>query len=267
MLPIFRRFKKFRQQPKITIKADKGRTIFISFRGISLVLTITLALLSVFLALRSDLFLVRNQNIKIEGSTLSKGFLDQSKIKDSLGEYSARSIFFIKESEVASKVSQVSPTIKEVRVSKIFPDNLEIRVLLRESVADVISDQGSFLIDDQGFAFAVAPSNITLPRFSLAAGQSLYLGQSLKPIFSNSALKVISLLQGVDAVKITNFDLDENGVVTLVTTDGATVYFMSGASISDQVKIFLAILSKASADKRKLVKADFRFERPIIVLQ
>lgn len=245
----------------------KGRQIVIPFRAASVCLILVLILLSGYLALRSDLFLVRNFKIEITGSPLSKGFIDSAAVRESLQKFSSRSIIFIDQKEIAKTVSDISLVIGIADVTKVFPDTLIIRILLRDAVAEVVSGENHFLVDKGGFIFAKSPSNVTLPQLKLTEDQTVGIAQSLNSALVQNAIGVVSELEKKNLFKIKSFTLSKDQSIEVLAENDLTVYFKSNATILWQVQSLEAILQKTKLEKGKLVKVDFRFERPIVVFQ
>jgi len=264
---MFSLLKTLRRTPRVTVTPGKGRAIVIPFRAASVFLILILIVLSGFLALRSDLFLVRNFKVEIVGSSLSKGFIDSGFIYESLQKFSSRSILFVNQKEIAKTVSDISLVIKNVEVTKIFPDTLTVRIQLREAVAEVISGENHLLIDKDGFIFAKSPSNVSLPQINLLDGEAIGIAQSLNPALIQNAIKVIVELGRRNLFKVKSLDLPKDQSIAVLAENNLTIYFKSNATILWQVQSLEAILQKAKLEKGKLVKVDFRFERPIVVFQ
>ena len=259
--------KMLRRTPRVTVTPSNGRAIIIPFRAASVFLILILLVLSGFLALRSDLFLVRNFKVEIAGSSLSKGFIDSAVIRESLQKFSSRSIIFIDQKEIAKTVVDASLVIETAQITKIFPDTLTVKIQLRQAVAEVVNGENHFLVDKGGFIFAKSPSNVSLPQINLLDGEAIGIGQSLNPALVQNAIKVIVELGRRNLFKIKSINLPKDQSIVVLAENDLTIFFRSNATILWQAQSLEAILQKAKLEKGKLVKVDFRFERPVVVFQ
>lgn len=257
---------RLKRSPRLSVKSSAGRVFVFPFKMVSLMVIVLLVILSVFLALRSDLFLVRDFKVTINGSSLSKGFVDESSIRSSLQKYLSQSIFFVQSTEVEKAVTGESLVIENAKIAKLFPSTLIADITLREAVAEVENEESKFLIDKNGFIFALSPSNIALPHFAVKTDQKIFLGQTINSRFLAAAIQLIKGLQEKDLLKIKSFSLQDNESIVVTTDDGLIIYFKS-QDISSQLLALEGILLKAKTEKGKLVKVDFRYERPVVVFQ
>lgn len=266
----FSRLKNFwarlKRTPRVNISLPRRSTLVFPFRIISILVILTLFILSIFLSLRSDLFLVRKFSIEINGSTLAKGFVSQTFITTNLNEWLARSIFFTNTRLVEEKLEKTSLVIKKVVVNMLFPDTLRVEVRLRDPVAAVYMKKERFIIDETGLLFAPMPANFSLPEFRLSGNLSISLGNQLDAVSTSSVVEVITKLKDNSFIKIGEIDLNPEGVIMISSTTGLIVYLKGNDSIGEDINNLLAIL-KSQGNGKKIKTIDLRFERPVITFE
>ncbi len=188
LFPSRRRLKTLRRSPRFFISAPTGRQIVVPFRPVSTVLIVVLALLSVFLALRSDIFQVKALEFELE-EIADETLVRQRVMEEVMG----RSIFFLNTSKVENSIKGDFPTIKEVILEKKLPDGLYIAVNVRVPLAVVEDKDGDkFLVDQEGFLFEEGAGE-NLPVIKLGGDFDGAVGLSVSDKGVRSYLETLEL--------------------------------------------------------------------------
>ena len=104
------------------------------------------------------------QNLNISGDVI----LDQDDYHEIIGEIKGKQIYEINSRKLSSKLER-NPYVKAARVSKHYPNKLNIDIVEREPIA-IINNKKKFMIDSEAIIlpnrnsfYAVSYTHLTLP--------------------------------------------------------------------------------------------------------
>lgn len=262
-----KKFSHLRRSPKIFIPTPSPWWIIIPFKPLSIVLIIILAGFCIYLALRSDIFLIRNLIIEVENEPLDGGqvlkLVNEEKIREKAKKYLTHSVFTTKVKDLEKEILEQFLEVRSAKVYKELPDKLVILVQSRTPVAKVLSEEGEFLVDDTGLIFYQDPPESTLPLFKLSF-QDLKLGEVLDPQKVSSVLEIINNWKKIEGENLVHIEMDENGDICVLTSANVKVIFSPNKKIELQVTSLQTILLQAKMEGWGLTQVDLRYENPVV---
>lgn len=284
-----KRFFQVKRGSKVFIPTP-GHQIIIPFRKISVVLIFLLSFLCVYLAFRSDLFLVHIVEGKTEKEPKIILGIFNSEKKKALGlienQVRGKSLFFINQKALKEKILKDFLTISDVSFEKDFPNRLLVETLPREPIAvvsfakeassfgNIASESGKiatppasfkqyFLVDKEGLVFAKAGDFFGLPLFHLFDERVPSLGENIGQKRIETASEIIENLKK-DEIEVSEVFLTAFGSIEMIVRDGTKVLFSSQKNPIAQVASLQLILSSTRIEGRVLTSVDLRFERPVV---
>jgi len=263
-----RRFFRLKREPKIFLTTFK-KPIPISLWKIFSLLTLLLALLCIYLALRTDIFLLKKIHLEDEISPSLKGKL-QKLIQDKV---EGESIFFLSLEELKKEVLTNFPEVKDIFIKKTLPNQLLIKIVERKPVAilqttKLATASGTFpknyfLVDNEGFVFAKTATFSGLPLLYLPDEEKLFVGKKINQKGVKTAGKIITLLEekGISVEKVF---LPSPGKIEVLLKEKIKTIFTSQKDPSLQVTSLQIILSSLRMEGKVPKEVDLRFERPVV---
>ena len=110
----------------------------------------------VFFLITSPDFTVKK--IDIKGCKYS----DEDKIRKISDSFFGTNLFIIKKGKITKQLSGISE-IKEVKISRKFPDKINIRLIERKAVATIENDTRTYLVDKEKFVFHILKEQEDIP--------------------------------------------------------------------------------------------------------
>lgn len=284
-----RRFFQVKRGSKLFILIPKHQ-IVVPFRKISVILIFFLSLLCVYLAFRSDVFLVHmiEEKQKKAPDTILAVFVSEKRraIDFIESQVKGRSIFFINQKALKEKILKEFLSISDISFEKDFPNKLYVETLPREPVAvlkfvkeasfsgRIASSsarmatssafaQQFFLVDKEGLVFAKVSSFSSLPLFYLFDEKFPDLGENIGQKRIQTASEVAQLLKKAK-IEVGEVFLTAFGTIEMNLKEGPMVFFSCQKSSVAQVTSLQLILSSTKMESKVPKVIDLRFERPVV---
>lgn len=280
-----KRFFQVKRGSKVFIPTP-GHQIIIPFRKISVVLIFLLSFLCVYLAFRSDLFLVHIVEGKTEKEPKIILGIFNSEKKKALGlienQVRGKSLFFINQRALKEKILKDFLSISDVSFEKDFPNRLLVETLPREPIAvvEIVKSQKlatasaqiatassvpgqRFVVDAEGLVFAKAGDFFGLPLFHLFDERVPSLGENIGQKRIETASEIIENLKK-DEIEVSEVFLTAFGSIEMILGDRTKVLFSGQKNPIAQVASLQLILSSTRIEGRVPRTIDLRFEKPII---
>lgn len=284
------RYLQTKRHPRIFVPAPGKRQIVIPLPGISLLLVFGLSLLSLFLAFRSDLFLIHEilVEVKAQNQVLSL-VTNEIKLATDLtkSQTLGRSIFFIDSQKIIAEIEKNFLTIKEVSLRKSYPNQLSLILTPRAPVAEITTWPASaaarligteaaeltskwqerlkerLISDETGFLFAKIAAASGLPKIDIFLDRTIDLGERLEENRIQFALNLIADL------KDRKIEVEEIGLVgweaiPVRLGDQTLVIFSSKKSEAEQVAALQAILIRHRIENKYPKQVDLRYEKAVV---
>jgi len=279
----------YRRSTKVVVSGG-GKEIIVPFKGISLFMIVVLVIICLFLALRSDFFLIHK--IKIDNKDdISCVYEDQ--ILKSLSLL-GKSLFFLDSEKQEKILLDQFDCLNKVDVEKKWPDEIVVKIEERQPVLllqlikgdeeekyfnfDLKSTQSAdlflkklatsssqfsqnfYILDKSGKIFKKTDRSGNLPVLKVSLTQEPKIGEKILGIeFVLNLIKELAgkgfVIQEVKKVNLSTID------VTL--KDGPLVEFSQEKDLNYQVSSLQLILTQAKIENENLKKIDFRFGKPV----
>ncbi len=175
-------------------------------------------------------------------------------------------IFFISIPESEKNLYSENPHIQSVKVNKLYPNTLHIIIQKAEPIAQLVVDEGFFVLSDDARIITKARKKDTeIPTISYY--QKLHFneyerGEILaKKDITFSVFFIKSFIRDeilVDSVDIVNLNM------ILLNSEGKKYIFTADKEKESQLKIFQTIYTRMKVDGIEYRTLDMRFEKPII---
>lgn len=222
-----------------------------------------------FFSFRSDFFTIKRVTCFV-GETACPGDYWVNLLSFSLG----RNIFLANSQAISQAMKDAFPDINEVRIKRMFPDQLALTVQLRKA-ATAINQQNLakeelatasaefFIADEEGFIFKKQASSLDLPIILANSFEELKVGQKISHQALLQSITLVSLLVKLD-LKPEFVSLAKEGIVFWLR-DGPEVFFSEEKKATTQVGSLQLIFSRAKIEGKSLKRVDLRFDKPVIV--
>jgi cell division septal protein FtsQ len=193
------------------------------------------------------------QEIKVIGDNVNIE-VNPSKLENNL--------FFIDTLSLEKELKLNYPQIKTIRISKQFPSNLIIFVVLKRPVAVLKTDRRSVLIDPDGIIVGTKPSeNSKLPNF-LFDLPDVPDGTKLSDNTVQTALRLVSRLP--DDLRSGNITIIEKAWLQLEI--GKTSIFIDpNQPIDPAVTTLQTLLARFRMKGAMPTSIDLRFDKPVVI--
>ena len=170
-------------------------------------------------------------------------------------------VWLINTDELTQKIAGSSSCINAVKISKKFPNTLEVTYTGKIPISRI--DGSDMYLTLDGKLIKSRPIE-NIPTIFLLQGTKIENDQinDNKILFS---LQIINLLLKSDFAP-TNVRF-VNGDVTIYNLQEAVAIFSADKSPQSQADTLQQVLSKAKIESKKIIKIDLRFENPIVVLK
>ena len=266
-----------RRNPKILIGAPK-RQVIIPFRPLSILLIIALSVLSIYFALRSDIFEIRKIEVAGENN-FSDCISEDDLIKkvDVIG----KSAIFINENNVEKRLLSQINCVQNIQVSTGLPNKITIKVNGRRPIAAIIASKSAtinsssesanlsldneiYLVDSNAVFFKKVATISGLPKILVSLeNEAPNESSRLKPVVQTSINIITSISQY--QLSIEKVSIDHNLNIIAQIDNEIIIYFSNKKDAKEQAASLQGILRQAKIDGKKLKQIDLRFDRPHVV--
>jgi cell division protein FtsQ len=222
-------------------------------RWLSLANAAALVMLGIGL-LRSPQFRVEQVVVRRESASAQAAVTRATQLSQVVGY----NIFLINTSVVADEVASI-PSVRSVRVIPRFPNVVEIELVERTPIATWTTNNGQFLVDDQGVIVGDAPEPAAGAldlQVRDTTGQELHLGDRVHQMSLLAARELKGALETLGA-NVQGVEISPLGI-ELVTEAGCRVIFGGPESLNAKVAAFAAISDLTRSRGLRLELIDLR---------
>ena len=234
-----------------------------------------------FLIIRSDIFTIRSVDIGSEKIVCT----NSEKIKNA-SKLLGQNLFLISTSKVKNAIKKKFLCIKDVALSRIFPNKISIFVSGREgkvllmtikkedatvsaSLKDIATPSAERLeadegleVDEDGVIFAKKAPTFDLPRIYVHS--NLALGQIIPDTIFN-ALKVLDKVRSY-GLDVSISEILDGWFMTYEQLNTPRIIFKLEENLDAQLASLQLILNQAKIDENQLEFIDLRFDKPVLRL-
>lgn len=210
------------------------------------------------------------------------GCADENQLKESTFLY-GENFFLINTQNLTKNLLAKFICVKEINLSRSFPDKVRLEFIGREPAASVINLQKNeasisafitnvatpsaeqikeaYLVDNEGIVFAKLESELNIPK--IYADDLSFKERSLKNDLLTDCLKIL------DKARTFGLDVRDTWIkddVFLInpSAGGPKIIFRLDNTIDIQIASLQLILQKAKIDESRLELIDLRFDKPVV---
>lgn len=251
---------------------------------ISIVLVLIM-ILFVFFITKTNLFSIKNINVLMKNKLNCVS--DNQLIE--ISAFKGKNLFLVNEKQI-QEITKKYFCVKSIKISKVFPDKVEMTTLGREPFAKIMNlkdnhasisafientaspsaeaSADAFLIDDEGMAFSLDTQNLDIPEIFIYPEQTvLSLGYKFKENVFNSILKIFDKIKTLNLDAKTTLSVDDSLAEKkniFIIFSNPKIVFNLKEKIESQTASLQLILEKAKIDSEDLDFIDLRFDKPVI---
>jgi hypothetical protein len=270
-----------RRNQNIQVKITR-KHIIVPVKPISFIVIFFLFITSLFLALRSDIFIIHNLEIV---NFQSNSCITKQQLYEDLS-FIGRSLIFLEKDSSVLKIKNKYFCIKDLVIIKKWPDKIYAEVIFREPLAAINIEniatnsavlssaspsatisKNYYLIDNGGVIYEnIATYSANLPLI-------LIKSELVTPKIGNT-IETKTLKVAVEIIKkLIDFQIEivsasiENDQLTIYLKDETIILFSLNKEANFQASSLQAIIRQSKIDGKKLIKADLRFNKPVVVFK
>lgn len=222
--------------------------------------------LLIYISLKANIFSIRFVDLKRENVEC----LNEGRIKDlSLG----KNIFLINEKNISDEIKKDFICVKSISFSKILPDKLNLDILGRRPVAQLMMSNSeasaSSLIENiatpsaQGEAYLLDEEGVVFSKGNLDSPNIYILSKNIDLGFEDNYLKILKILDNSRKLQL---DIKQSYVLNnlLIINSVPKIIFKLDFPLDLQIASLQLILKVAKIDNKELEFIDLRFDKPVI---
>ena len=188
---------------------------------------------------------------------------DENSIKG-LNVFSKKNMFIIDNEEIVPILLYQNIFIKDINIKKVFPNTLVLNPVWRRPVAQIISSEDPFLIDNDGYPARSFSNSEILPEIFVS-----------KLIYNkNSAdwrlVKAISLINNLKKYNLNLSKVaidDDPSQISAVIDNSIEVFIPLNNDPVVTSASLQTIISRFRIEGKFISKIDLRFDKPIVILK
>lgn len=173
-------------------------------------------------------------------------------IEKNLGQF----LFLFNSEKLTQEIKNQDPEIREVLLSKIFPDRIILEIRRRQPLAVLLSKNVFFWLDKEGVIFKASSQDGGLPRLSWSL-QNLKVGSRIEI----KAINLEEVLKSLSPGKAKEITVKED---LQIRTETGVLIFLPKKASSSKLTALQTILNRFRIEGKRLVKIDLRFSKPVI---
>ncbi|MDQ4095477.1 MAG: FtsQ-type POTRA domain-containing protein [Actinomycetota bacterium] len=178
-------------------------------------------------------------------------------IADVAGLSERDNLLFVSSSSVAAKAEEL-PWVESARVDRILPNTVRVRIVERVAAVTLTTDDGSWLVDEEGRVLAPAGETGELPTIAAAEVGALEPGATVQQPSLRAALRAVgSMPQELKDLVDAGFAPTEERI-TFALTSGTVVRYGAAEQLSDKNEVVLALLKRFGRGSADLSYIDVR---------
>lgn len=217
------------------------------------VLFIFMALLAVYILLRSPLFEIRN--IVITGTQ----HLQKDTVLDAVGIRRGENIFNVKVKDAEQRLQLIS-LIQSAKVERKLPSTIDIQIAERVPVALLYAKDGFIQVDGEGIYLQKGSlDDKNLPILSGITCTATTPGKPVQGKELDAALQVVKQMPPELLPNLSEVNISEQNGVRLYTLDGVQCQLGPPLEVSEKCRLLVNILQELKAQGKKIEYVDMSY--------
>lgn len=180
-----------------------------------------------------------------------------------------KNILFLSEETVKKNISESNPQVGNIRLEKIYPDTVRIRVELDNPIAILTVDQGLFVLNNSGKIISkVKTDNTNLPKINYYQKlnySSFVPGDYVEYNDIKTTLVLLKKLEGLD-LEVANVDINGLNMIRLNLKSGV-ILATTEKDLKTQVYQLEKIIKQFRIEGKEFETLDVRFDKPVVKIK
>lgn len=182
--------------------------------------------------------LLEVNSIDIQGSPHTSA-ADVAEATGVLGE----NLLFVSADAVAEDTKEL-PWVAAVRVDRLLPNTLRVRIVERVPALVVTTDSGSWVVDETGHVLQAARGNEALPTMKTTGHGDMEPGERLVRPSLLDGVRALASMPRELAAMVETVDAPTSEAISLVLTGGITVRYGAAEEMRDKNEVIVALLER-----------------------
>lgn len=159
--------------------------------------------------------------------------------------------------------------IEQVKIYRLFPHTLKIKILERKGFLYLKSNEGDlFPLDDKGMIieYSVYPSKEDLPIIHTQySSQQLHAGRVINDVFTKRVIQLQKkiITERPEFLKSISEYYMDNGLIVIVDAKYGTRVIVSDQDLSDQIRRYQFVQENGDINRKNIL--DLRYKNQVIV--
>ncbi|MBU1110439.1 cell division protein FtsQ/DivIB [Patescibacteria group bacterium] len=261
-LSLSRRLQRFKRSPKLFIPIPQ-RWIVVPYKPLSALVILILVACSIYLVLRSDIFLLRHLEFNKQNEP-TESVLSNENLKQFLDSYVTRSMFLLNKSQLTQDLKQEFLALADVKMFKKLPDKLIIKWSEHEPAAVINWQNVNFLVSADGLVYSKIDQAGDLPIIYGLSNSKMEVGDMLEGGQLKDILAAIYFFSCEEKLAIQQVSLEENNVLEIFSSSGWKVIFSLEGEMESQLETLEAIVTEYQTRAEAFSEIDLRFRFPVV---
>ena len=180
-----------------------------------------------------------------------------------------KNILFLNEETVKKNISKSNPQVGDVRLEKIYPNTVRIRVELDNPVAILTVDQGLFVLNNSAKIISkVKNNNTNLPKINYYQKlnySSFVLGDYVEYNDIKTTLFFLKKLEELD-LGVVNVDINGLNMIRLNLKSGV-ILATTEKDLETQAYQLEKIIKQFRIEGKEFETLDLRFDKPVVKIK
>lgn len=180
-----------------------------------------------------------------------------------------KNILLLTEDTVKKNISESNPQVGNVRLEKIYPNTVRIRIELDNPTAILTVDQGLFVLNSSGKIInKVKTDNTNLPKINYYQKlnySSFVPGDYVEYNDIETTLVFLKKLEGLD-LDVANVDINGLSMIRLNLKSGV-ILATTEKDLETQVYQLEKIIKQFAIEGKEFETLDLRFDKPVVKIK
>ena len=175
-----------------------------------------------------------------------------------------RNLFNLDKNKIKNTILLKNPSISDIEIKKIFPNSIQIKIILRSPTVAIISNNRQYLVDDYGYVIKETGIEEDWKLLKIYTLETVVVGQK---IVSPSIYASINLEKLCSKSDIIVQNIKVNDLINIVAeiSSDLVVYFNGSNDLEKQIdslKYIFKNLEQLEPGKQMII--DLRYNDPIV---
>ena len=265
------------------------KLIVFPFTTLIIIPVVLLVAISGYLLIRSDVFLVKNVTVTIEGgiegdSLYSEGIASLEEIQTIAEDKTvARSLWNVDTTAIATSIKEKYPSIENVTVDTKLLESVNVLVQERKAIAQVsiekkevtpdgkeLSKEEYYLIDQNGEIYLQVNRKVALPVFNYPSEfqniqeANSIIGYTFPQSLTPAVVKIINSLEEYGRFELNEVIVKDSTTLEITTSEQVKLVIGIMKDIDEQIRKLEVVHEQIVYSGRAVSLIDTRFDKTVV---